>query len=99
MNEENIINETSKEENKKMTVFYKLRNNEIDAICTGEQSLKFYADLEEEDSKLIYGYIIVDLDMYVLRNKRLFELVESEGDLILRMKEEYRDSLKKYIEG
>lgn len=86
------------EENKKMTVFYKLRNLEIDAICTGEQSLEFYSDLEEEDSKLIYGLIIVDLDLYVLRNKRFFELIQSNGALELKMKEEYQKSLLKYID-
>ena len=86
-----------KNENKKMTVFYKLRTLEIDAICMGEQSLKFYADLDEADSKLVYGFIIIDLDMYVLRNKRLFELVENNNKLNLQMKEEYKESLKKYI--
>jgi hypothetical protein len=86
------------EENKKMTVFYKLRNLEIDAICTGEQSLEFYSDLEEEDSKLIYGLIIVNQDMYVLRNKRFFELIETNGTLELKMKEEYQKTLQKYIE-
>lgn len=84
-------------ENEKMTIFYKLRNYEIDAICTGEQSLVFYADLELEDAELIYGYIIVDLDLYVLRNRRFFELIEEDGALKLQMKQEYKDSLKKYI--
>lgn len=88
---------TEQEGNKKMTVFYKLRNYEINAICMGEQDLTFYADLELEDTKLIYGYIIVDLDLYVLRNRRFFELIEEDGTLKLQMKQEYKDSLKKYI--
>lgn len=88
---------TKQKENKKMTIFYKLRNYEINAICMGEQDLTFYADLELEDAKLIYGYIIVDLDLYVLRNRRFFELVNENDELKLQMKEEYRDSLKKYI--
>lgn len=81
----------------KMTIFYKLRNNEIDAICTGKQSLKFYADLELEDAQLIYGYIIVDLDLYVLRHMEFFELVVDRDTLQLQMKEEYKNTLQKYI--
>ena len=88
---------TEQKENKKMTIFYKLRNYEINAICMGKQDLTFYADLELEDAKLIYGYIIVDLDLYVLKNRRFFELVNENDELKLQMKEEYRDSLKKYI--
>lgn len=82
----------------KMTVFYKLRTKEIDAICSGEQDLKFYNDLDSEDAALIYGYIIIDYDEYILRSKNYFELVEGENNqLILKMKEEYQETLKKYI--
>lgn len=59
-----------------MIVFYKLRIKEIDVICFGEQDLKFYNDLDSEDVVLIYGYIIIDYDGYILRSKNYFELVE-----------------------
>ncbi len=85
-------------ETKKMTILYKLRTKEIDAICSGEQDLKFYNDLDNEDAALIYGYIIIDYDQYVLRNKRYFKLAEDENNnLIITMKEEYQETLKKYI--
>lgn len=81
----------------KMTIFYKLRNYEIDSICTGIQDLELYSDFELEDAKLIYGYVIVDLDMYVLKNRRFFELIMENDELKLQMKEEYKDTLKKYM--
>lgn len=82
----------------KMTVFYKLRTKEIDAICSGEQDLKFYNDLDSEDAALIYGYIIIDYDGYILRSKNYFELVEdTNNNLVVQMKAEYQETLKKYI--
>lgn len=76
--------------NNKMTIFYRKSNGDLTDIISGEQSMFMYGDLEE-DYTLIYGFIIVDHDEYVMRNSRLFCIVD--GTIKLKDSE----AIQKYI--
>lgn len=94
MSDETINVETTM----KMTIFYKLRNLEIDKIATGEQTLASYARLDLEDAQLIYGYIVINYDSYVINNMKNFELIKStDGTISVQLKEEYKTELQKYL--
>lgn len=82
----------------KMTIFYKLRNLEIDKIISGEQNLTTYARLDLEDAQLIYSYIIVNYDDYIINNMKNFELIKATDETIsINLKEEYKTELQKYL--
>lgn len=83
----------------KMTVFYKKKSKEIDAICGGEQDLEFYSDIDPDVREIVYDFLIVDYDQYILRNKMFFEIIENEDTtLSIKMKIEYQETLRQYIE-
>lgn len=83
---------------KKMTIFYKLRNLEIDKIITGEQTLASYARLDLEDAQLIYDYIVVEYDDYIINNMKNFELIKADdGSIKVQLREEYKTELQKYL--
>ena len=83
---------------KKMTIFYKLRNLEIDKIITGEQTLLSYARLDLEDAQLIYDYIVVEYDDYIINNMKNFELLKAgDGTISVNLKEQYKTELQKYL--
>lgn len=84
-------------ENKKMTIFYKKRNLEIDKLCTGEQDLKTYARLDKEDAEMIFGYLVLDYDEQIFNNDKQFELIEENNEIKISMKEEYKEILQKYM--
>jgi len=81
----------------KMTIFYKLRNLEIDKVAMGEQNLKTYARMDLEDAQLVYGFIVLNYDDYAFNNNRYFNLVDNNGVLELQLKEEYKTELQKYL--
>lgn len=82
---------------KKMTIFYKKRNLLIDAVCEGVQDLTYYGG-EVEDMELIYGYIIVEHDKFILKNNKGFYLDKDEnGNLSLKIKSEFKEQLSSYI--
>jgi hypothetical protein len=90
--------ETNTETTKKMTIFYKLRNLEIDKIITGEQTLASYARLDLEDAQVIYGYIVIEYDDYIINNMKNFELIKAEdGTINVNLKEQYKTELQKYL--
>lgn len=81
----------------KMTIFYRKRTLEIDALCEGEQDLRFYGQ-DVEDMEMIYGFIVVDHDVVLLRNNQGFCLERNEsGEVVVKIKDEFRESLMKYI--
>lgn len=81
----------------KMTIFYKKRNLDIDKISTGEQDLSTYARMDLEDAELVYGFIVVDYDDYAFNNIKNFDLVNTDSNMILQMKQQYKEQLQKYI--
>lgn len=84
-------------EDKKMTIFYKKRNLEIDKLCTGEQDLSTYARLDKEDAEMIFGYLVLDYDEQIFNNDKQFELIEENNEIKISMKEEYKEILQKYM--
>ncbi|NOW84270.1 hypothetical protein B0H39_003182 [Clostridium beijerinckii] len=76
--------------NRKMTVFYRKSNGDLTDIATDEQTMDFYGELKS-DYELIYSFVVVDFDEYVMKNSRLFCIVD--GKLKLKNSEE----LQKYL--
>ena len=83
---------------KRMTVFYKKRNFEIDKVITGEQDLKSYVRLDMEDAELIYGYIVIDYNPLVLDHFEYYKIGQNEDtDVTIELKEEYKNIFKQYL--
>lgn len=79
------------EENKKMTVFYRKRTNNISNITSQEIGYEFFGELAE-DYELTHGRIISELDDVVMSNPNLF--IVQNDKLVLKNS----DTFKKYIE-
>lgn len=60
-----------------MTIFYNKRLGTIQAIVGGTQDMSYFGE-EEEDFKLIYDYIVVDNDEYVINNSNNFCVSERQ---------------------
>lgn len=84
-------------ENRKMTIFYKKKNNSIDAVCTGIQTLQFYTSLDIDEAELIYGLIVMDYNPLILQNKKYFEVYDDNGIKNVRMIEEYKSYLNQLL--
>lgn len=76
--------------NKKMTVFYRKSTGDLTDIVTDEQTMDFYGTLKA-DYELIFNYIVVDYDEYVMRNPSLFSVID--GTIKLKDSE----TIQKYI--
>lgn len=76
--------------NKKMTVFFRKSNGDLTDIIQDEQNMSVYGDLQA-DYEMIYDFVVVDYDEYVMINKNLFCIVD--GKLKLKNSEE----LQKYL--
>ncbi len=63
-----------------MTLFYSKRTGEIKAYTTGVTDMGYYGD-DKEDFSIIYDFLIVDRDDYVLDNIEQFKIIESEVKL------------------
>ncbi|MEN8079181.1 hypothetical protein ABFP60_19650 [Clostridioides difficile] len=64
------------EEQNKMTIFYNKRLGIIQAIVTGTQNMSYFGE-QEEDFKIIYDYIVVDKDEYVINNSSYFIVINN----------------------
>lgn len=64
------------EEQSKMTIFYNRRLGSIQAIAGGIQDMSYFGD-QEEDFKIIYDYIVVDNDEYVINNSSNFIVINN----------------------
>lgn len=64
-------------ETNKMTVFYNKRLGTIQAIAGGTQDMSYFGE-EEEDFKLIYDYIVIENDEYVINNSNNFCVSEKQ---------------------
>lgn len=74
----------------KMTIFYRKSNGDLADIIQDEQTMAIYGDLEA-DYCLIYSYLVVEYDEYVMKNPNLFSIVDGE----LKLKN--TEVLQKYI--
>ena len=77
----------------KLTVFYrKLHNNIIYSVCQGVQTYKFFCDLSEKEAETIYGIIVIDYNPFILDHMNWFEIVEENGEVKLKLKEECKNN-------
>lgn len=72
----------------KMTIFYRKSNKKIMSISSQITDFRSFGELAD-DYKLIYDYIIVDVDDFVKFNPSLFMIEDGKIKLI--------DSLKQYL--
>ena len=73
-----------------MTVFFRKSNGDLTDIIQDEQNMSVYGDLQA-DYELIYSFVVVDFDEYVMKNSRLFCIVD--GKVKIKNSEE----LQKYL--
>ena len=60
----------------KMTIFYSKRSGDIKGFTSGVTDFTYYGD-DREDMEVIYDFIVVDYDDYVLDNAYQF-IVEND---------------------
>lgn len=82
---------TIEEMEKKMTLFYSKQTGEIKASCGGIQDMNFFGT-NKIDYEIIYDFIVVDKDEYVLNNIDKFKIVNGQ----VKLKEAPED-LSKYL--
>ncbi|NRT88096.1 hypothetical protein [Clostridium beijerinckii] len=74
----------------KMTIFFRKSTGDLADIIQGEQTMDMYGELKT-DYELIYSFVVVDFDEYVMKNSRLFCIVDGK----VKLKDV--DELKKYM--
>lgn len=65
----------------KLTVFYNKRTGSIKELCGGEQDMNWFGE-EAQDYELIYDFVVVDYDSYILENYMSMEVVNDEVKII-----------------
>lgn len=74
----------------KLTLFYNKRTGEIKELCSGPQNMDWFGE-EKQDYMLIFDFIVIDYDAYILNNSHQFYV--SDGNVKLK-----QDSvLNKYL--
>lgn len=68
----------------KLTIFFNKRTGVIKELCSGEQTMDWFGD-EAQDFELIYDFIIVEFDQYILENYMSMKVVDRE----LKAKQEH----------
>ncbi|SHH50200.1 hypothetical protein [Clostridium intestinale] len=63
------------EHEKSMTLYYSKRTGEITAFSTGIQDMSFFGD-NKEDYEIIWDFIVLEKDTYVLENRDKFKVVD-----------------------
>jgi hypothetical protein len=74
----------------KMTVYYRLENGAIKQIIGGIQDMSVFGD-EQNDFIKIWGYIVLDMDAYVINNSQNFVYDLESNQLKIK-----QDTLPKY---
>lgn len=82
---------TIEEMKSKMTIFYSKQTGEIKAACGGIQNMNFFGT-NKVDYEIIYDYVVLDRDKYVLDNIDKFKIVNGQ----VKLKEAPED-LSKYL--
>lgn len=67
-------------EDEKMTLFYSKRSGEIKSYTTGITDMGYFGD-DKVDMEVIYDFIVVDLDNYVLDNIGQFIVIDNKVKL------------------
>jgi hypothetical protein len=75
----------------KMTVFFNKRTGNIRIISGGEQTMNIFGE-EKQDYELIYDFIVLEFDRYVLENSGSFYVDENR-----ELKFRNADNLTKYM--
>jgi len=65
----------------KMTLFYSKSTGQIKSFCTGIQDMSYFG-IDEEDYSIIWDFIIVKLDNFLVNNYQNF--VVEEGVVKIR---------------
>ena len=65
----------------KLTIFYNKRTGSIKELCGGEQDMNWFGD-EAQDYELIFDYIVVDYDAYIIENYMNMKVVENKVKII-----------------
>lgn len=68
---------TIEEMQEKMTIFYSKQTGEIKSALAGIQDMNFFGN-NKVDFEIIYDFLVVDKDNYVIENLQLFNVVSGE---------------------
>lgn len=68
----------------KLTIFYNKRTGAIKELCGGEQDMNWFGE-EQQDYELIFDFLIIDYDPYILENYMNMKVVD--GELKLKQQE------------
>jgi len=60
-----------------MTLFYSKQTGEIKSYATGLQDMNYFGD-NKVDFEIIYDFIVVEKDEYVLSNLDLFKIMDNK---------------------
>ena len=82
--------EIPEEPKQTLTVYYNRRTGVIKELCGGEQDMTWFGE-EQEDYELIFDYLVVEYEGYVLSNPHQFIVLDGE----LKLNSE--SSLSKYL--
>lgn len=74
----------------KLTLFYNKRTGEIKELCSGAQNMDWFGE-EKQDYMLIFDFIVIDYDAYILNNSHQFYV--SDGNVKLKQE----SVLNKYL--
>lgn len=65
----------------KMTLFYSKNTGEIKSFTSGVTDMEYFGE-DEIDMSIIYDFVVLDLDNYVLDNSNQFKI--EDGELVLK---------------
>lgn len=65
----------------KLTIFYNKRTGSIKELCGGKQNMNWFGE-EAKDYELIFDYLIVDYDPYILENYMNMKVINDEVKII-----------------
>lgn len=60
-----------------LTIFYNKRTGEVKELCSGKQNFDWFGG-EAQDYELIFDFIIVDFDQYILENYMSMKIIGGE---------------------
>jgi hypothetical protein len=66
---------TLEEHENSMTLYYSKRTGEITAYSTGIQDMNFFGG-NKEDYEIIWDFIVLEKDNYVLENRDKFKIID-----------------------
>ena len=64
-----------------LTIFYNKRTGSIKELCGGKQDMNWFGN-EKQDFELIFDYVHVDFDSYIIENYINMMIVDGEVKLI-----------------